>query len=121
MSGTIGAIGSSTAASATTGAASTGSSTAGLEAQITQYKKQLADCVNCASAKTPAGKQQIQAITNKISSAQARIDQITQNASARAAATSSTDTTNTDEVAAAQAAQTTDPTQSTGQLVNVFA
>ena len=46
----------------------------GLQAQVARYKKELSDCVNCASAKTPQGKANIEAILNKISVIQERID-----------------------------------------------
>ncbi len=52
------------------------SPTAGLEAQITRYQKQLADCVNCDSAKTAQGKENIQELSNKISAAKAKIEEI---------------------------------------------
>jgi hypothetical protein len=51
------------------------SPTAGLEAQITRYQKQLADCVNCDSANTAQGKENIQEISNKISAAKAKIEE----------------------------------------------
>lgn len=50
--------------------------TSGLEAQITRYQKQLSECVNCESAKTPEGKVAIETISNKIDSAKARIDEL---------------------------------------------
>lgn len=37
-----------------------------LRARLDRYQKQLSDCVNCASAKTPKGKADIAAITSKI-------------------------------------------------------
>jgi hypothetical protein len=69
----VAAIGSASAA-AYSGVARTPA--AGLEAQLARYQKELADCVNCDSAKTPEGKEQIQAISNKISEVRARIDEI---------------------------------------------
>ena len=71
----VAAVGSASvsAVSATSGG---GFGTAGLEAQIARYEKQLADCVNCSSAKTPEGKKAIAEISNKISSARARIDEV---------------------------------------------
>ena len=51
-----------------------GSSTAGLEAQIVRYKKELSDCVNCASAETTAGKAAIAEAASKVSAAEARIE-----------------------------------------------
>ena len=53
-----------------------GSSTAGLEAQIVRYKKELSDCVNCASAETTAGKAAIAEAASKVSAAEARIERI---------------------------------------------
>ena len=71
----VSAIGSAPAAASAD--PTPGVSTAGIEAQIAHYKKQLSDCVNCESAKTLEGKAAIQAISNKISAAEARIEQIT--------------------------------------------
>lgn len=68
----------------------TGAATAGLESQITRYKKELSDCVNCASARTPEGKAKIQAIAAKIGAAEARIEKITSSGSASHAIVSST-------------------------------
>jgi len=45
---------------------STAKPTAGRDAQIARYKKELSDCVNCESAKTVKGKANIKAITGKI-------------------------------------------------------
>ncbi|HEX5126210.1 MAG TPA: hypothetical protein VFW00_05685 [Rhodocyclaceae bacterium] len=76
--------------------ANTGTSAFGLEAQVAQYKKQLADCVNCtATANSQAGKTLIQTLTNKISSAQARIEALTSSNSTHqtVAATNAIDTT----------------------------
>src|SRR5450830_769545 len=38
-----------------------------LQAQLEQYQRQLSDCVNCSSASTPEGKQEIVEISRKIS------------------------------------------------------
>lgn len=54
-----------------------GASTAGLDAQIIRYKKELADCVNCASASTAEGKAAIAAAANKVGAAEARIESMT--------------------------------------------
>jgi len=48
---------------------------AGLEAQLARFQKILAECVNCDSAKTAAGKAQIQAISEKISVLRERMEQ----------------------------------------------
>jgi hypothetical protein len=72
----VAAIGSTTLpSSSSTGA---WSPVAGLEAQIQRYQKQLSDCVNCDSAKTIEGKKNIQDISDKISTAKAKIEQINQ-------------------------------------------
>ena len=67
----------------------TGMTTAGIEAQIARYQKELSDCVNCASANTPEGKAKIEAISSKISTAEARIAQVTTNKQAHQPAASS--------------------------------
>jgi hypothetical protein len=68
----LSAIGSSIPASTTGG----GTSAAVLQAQLDRYQNELSDCVNCASAKTAAGKTKIAEISNKISDIQGRIDKI---------------------------------------------
>ena len=62
---------------AATGATPAGnpSSVAALQAQLDRYQKELSDCVNCSSAKTEAGKQNIQDISGKISDLKAKIAQ----------------------------------------------
>lgn len=57
--------------------AGVGPSVSGLQAQLDRYQKELSDCVNCDSAKTPAGKADIQAVSNKISAVKSRIEEIT--------------------------------------------
>lgn len=52
-------------------------STAGIEAQIARDEKELANCVNCVSAETKQGQADIQALSNKINLAKARLEQIT--------------------------------------------
>ncbi|MEB0136213.1 hypothetical protein QN362_12800 [Actimicrobium sp. CCC2.4] len=56
---------------------------AGLEYQLSRYQKQLSECVNCASAKTPQGKADIEAISGKISSLRLRIDEVASGSAAR--------------------------------------
>jgi hypothetical protein len=46
---------------------------AALQAQLGRLLQQLAECTNCAGAKTPAGKADIEAIRAKISSVEQRI------------------------------------------------
>jgi hypothetical protein len=55
-------------------AVSSASTTASLQAQLAQYQRQLSDCVNCSSANTPEGKEQIQEISSKISAIKQRIE-----------------------------------------------
>lgn len=69
----INAIGPASLANTTGG----GTPTAGLEAQIARYQKELSNCVNCDSANTREGKETIQAISDKISAAKARLEEIT--------------------------------------------
>lgn len=54
---------------------SSGRSAAGLEAQLDQYKIQLADWVNCPSCKTAEGKAKIAEISGKISEVKTRINE----------------------------------------------
>ncbi|MFZ6752186.1 hypothetical protein ACO0KY_02330 [Undibacterium sp. Dicai25W] len=56
------------------GAASAAASAGALQAQLDQYQHQLSDCVNCDSAKTPEGKQQIAEISSKIGSIRQAIE-----------------------------------------------
>jgi len=69
----VAAIGSSPANSV---ASQVGATTGGVDAQIAQYKKELSDCVSCASAKTPQGQAAIQAAAAKVSVAEARLEKI---------------------------------------------
>jgi len=75
----VAAIGSSPATSA---AAQVGATSGGVEAQIARYKKELSDCVNCASAKTPQGQAAIQAASAKVSIAEASLEKIATDKSA---------------------------------------
>ncbi len=58
------------------GAANSGAGTAGLQAQLARYQKQLSECVNCESSKTAEGKAEIQAISGRISEVKERIDKV---------------------------------------------
>ena len=51
-------------------------SAASLQAQIAVYQRQLSDCVNCSSANTIQGRNDIQQISSKISAAKAQIQQL---------------------------------------------
>ncbi|NYE63924.1 hypothetical protein FHW58_005158 [Duganella sp. 1224] len=55
-----------------------GPSATSLQAQLQRYQQQLSDCVNCASAKTPQGKADIQAISARISEVKQSIAQAEQ-------------------------------------------
>lgn len=124
----VSAVGSPPASSA---GSTTGTGTAGIEAQIVRYKKKLAECVNCESAKTPEGKQNIQAITNKISAAQARIDKINTDKPARQPSATAANNTAANTYAAASTAESktsaesisapNSPGSTTGSRVDVFA
>lgn len=64
-------------ASATQSAAPSGfpiKPTGSLEVELAQYRKQLSECVTCASANTPEGRREIQRIENQISAITARIE-----------------------------------------------
>jgi hypothetical protein len=77
-----------------------GSSTAGTEAQIARYKKELADCVNCESANTTEGKAAIAAAATKVSNAEARIASMSASSQGSSTDTSTT-TTSSDSSAKA--------------------
>ena len=62
------------AVGAISGSAAATPAPAGLEAQRTQVEKQLADCVSCASAKTPEGQAKISALSNQLAAVQARME-----------------------------------------------
>lgn len=62
--------------SAVSGDAASWPSRAALDAEIARYQKELSDCVNCPSSKTPQGKAHVQAISNQISADRQRIQQI---------------------------------------------
>lgn len=71
---TMNAIGSTTPAFSQ-GASSQGTgSRVALRADLTRYEKQLSDCVNCSSAKTPEGKRNIQDLGTRISALKAQLN-----------------------------------------------
>lgn len=47
-----------------------------LEAQLSRYQTQLADWCNCPSGKTPAGKEKIQELQNKVDAVNAQLERI---------------------------------------------
>lgn len=55
--------------------AAQGSGIGGLDAQLARYEKQLAECVNCASARTPEGKQAIDDLYGKIHDIKSKIEE----------------------------------------------
>jgi hypothetical protein len=116
----VAAIGSTALPSSSTSV----SPTAGLEAQIIRYQKQLSDCVNCDSANTAQGKETIQEISNKISAAKAKIEEV--NVSKPVSRTVSTDNQVNATVKQDQASAVSNgPQQSgigtVGTLINVSA
>jgi outer membrane murein-binding lipoprotein Lpp len=65
----------STTSAATSAYGGGAPSAVSLQAQLQRYQKQLSECVNCASAKTPQGKSDIQAISARISQIEQRMVQ----------------------------------------------
>lgn len=57
----------------------------GLDAQLARYEKQLAECINCASAKTPEGRQAIDDLYGKIHDLKAKIEEARNDGPVRAA------------------------------------
>lgn len=70
MAAATGAL-TSAATSAVQGMGGTG----GLDAQLARYEKQLSECINCASAKTPEGKQAIDDLYGKIHDLKAKMEE----------------------------------------------
>jgi hypothetical protein len=56
---------------------SAGVRAAALQAQVQSYEKELSECVNCSSAKTPEGKANIDDISSKLSVVKTRLEQVT--------------------------------------------
>jgi len=106
-----------TGSSAIFGTAGTSTPTAGLDAQLARYSKELSECVNCESAKTPEGKQAIEEVSNKISTVKARLEEIAAaKASSRPAASEATGEIGNSPVSAPKSADAT-----VGGLLDVFA
>jgi hypothetical protein len=103
-------IGASSANPTTYGGGGAPSSTA-LQARLERYQKQLSDCVNCASAKTPEGKADIENISAQISQVKQRIAQADNTNPVPAAAASTTPVT----------ATAASPGIGIGSSINVFA
>jgi len=100
---------SASTATKTNSAASAGA----LQAQLAQYQRQLSDCVNCSSANTPEGKQQIAEISGKINALKQTIE--------ASQATPSPETTNahTKQTHVANHATTSNPVTATEQATGV--
>ncbi|MFI4938788.1 MAG: hypothetical protein ACHP7O_00340 [Burkholderiales bacterium] len=116
----VSAISSSIAASLS----GAGASAAILQAQLDRYQKQLSDCVNCSSAKTPEGQAAIRDLLSKISVVKARIEQTTAaKPNAPAAVNSSKDApvSGKRNNIAATAASSSATTATVGSILNVFA
>ncbi len=102
------------AVGAASGSASSGTpAPAGLDAQKTQVEKQLADCVNCASSKTPQGQARISALSSRLVAVEARLQKADE---ARADASKAAPG---DSAAAPPAGH--DPDSPVGQNVDLFA
>lgn len=50
-------------------------STGGLRAELARYEKALSECVNCATAQTTDGQQEIQRLSSEIARLRARIEE----------------------------------------------
>ncbi|MDM5181088.1 hypothetical protein PO883_28290 [Massilia sp. DJPM01] len=87
-----------------------------LQAQLQRYQQQLSDCVNCASADTPQGKSDIQAIAARITQVRQRIDQESGSAATPAAATASAPSATAATVTAGAPSAT-----SSGNIIDVYA
>jgi len=112
----LNATGSSTFASP----AGTGPSTAGLQAQLDRYRKQLSDCVNCNSAQTIEGQKVMQTISNRIGEIKARIEKIATERSNTQLSPPNAGTA-TGNSAVATAAISVSATATVGSILNVFA
>lgn len=117
---------------------STGSTTAaskaGIEAQIARDKKELSNCVNCEPANTKQGQADIQALSNKIAVAEARLENTTtskQDSQPTESSATTANNTPANSHAVASIAENITSTESattpkssdstTGRLVDVFA
>ncbi|HUW51343.1 MAG TPA: hypothetical protein VMV75_10065 [Sulfuricella sp.] len=107
----------------------TGASTAVLESQLAQCERQLSDRVHCGSAKTPEGKDAIQALTNRISEIKARLEKaVVAKSNSHSATLNAKTPANPNKDAAAPIAGVADPAAAprsanggVGSLVDVFA
>jgi len=132
MASAIGSPSFTPPAAAGTSSTGSGATAAGLQARLDRYQQELSDCVNCDSAKTPAGKQNIQAVSSKIADIKSRIEETTASkpatppAAAQPAtpAVSSASKDASASVAQGNAATTSAPgsaTSTTGSRLDVYA
>lgn len=92
-------------------------SAAGLETQLTRYRQQLSDCVNCAvTSKTPRGQEAARTLSDKISDIKARLEETSNNKASLASA----DTSNSPSAADSNA-QPNSTTATLGNHLNVYA
>lgn len=96
---------------------------AALLAQLQRLQQQLSDCVNCASAKTPAGKADADALRGRISQVEARIAHSDQVSERRDSLLRAGKIEPAASVAAASAtvSQVRKTSSGPGQIVDVFA
>ena len=71
----VGSAGSGSAMFPVPGGTSAGGRTA-LDSEVAQCQRQLADLVTCPSSKTPQGKAAMQALSDRMSAARAKIEQV---------------------------------------------
>ena len=99
-----------------------GPSAAGLQSQLDRYQQQLSDCVNCSSAKTLEGKEEIQALSGKIGEIKARIEKMTsEKSNTQPAALNAGAPGINDSAAVAAVSASGSATATVGSLLNVFA
>ena len=87
---------------------------AALQAQLATYRRQLAECLDCSSSKTPQGQAEIQQLSAKIGDLQARIENIRD-------ARSSAPPAGISAPAQSSASAQTSSGPSQGSLINVYA
>ena len=87
---------------------------AALQAQLATYRRQLAECLDCSSSKTPQGQAKIQQLSARIGDTQARIENIRNTGSSAPAA-------GIPAPAQSSASTQTSSGPSQGSLINVYA
>jgi len=97
-------------------------SRATLDAEISQYKRQLADCVNCPTTSSSLeGKATIQDLSSKIVANQNQIRQIEVSAATQASTNNTVQPTEKTQAYDATGASTTFADESKGARLNLFA